>query len=62
MLKLDVKTKTASGVEFSSGGSSVLDTGKVNNAFLKIILGVGAGSSQESRDGFQVKVCGTFSR
>ena len=40
MLKLDVKTKTASGVEFSSGGSSVLDTGKVNNAFLKFILGV----------------------
>ena len=40
MLKLDVKTKTATGVEFSSGGSSVLDTGKVNDAFLKFILGV----------------------
>ncbi len=29
VLKLDVKTKTATGVEFSSGGSSVIDTGKV---------------------------------
>jgi len=30
VLKLDVKTKTATGVEFSSGGSSVIDTGKVS--------------------------------
>jgi len=30
VLKLDVKTKTATGVEFSSGGTSVLDTGKVS--------------------------------
>jgi len=29
LLKLDLKTKTASGVEFSSGGSSNADTGKV---------------------------------
>jgi voltage-dependent anion channel protein 2 len=29
LLKLDCKTKTKSGVEFSSGGSSNQDTGKV---------------------------------
>jgi len=29
LVKLDVKTKTASGVEFSSGGSSNVDNGKV---------------------------------
>jgi hypothetical protein len=29
LLKLDCKTKTSSGVEFSSGGSSNQDTGKV---------------------------------
>lgn len=29
LLKLDLKTKTKSGVEFSSGGSSNQDTGKV---------------------------------
>lgn len=29
LLKLDCKTKTKSGVEFSSGGSSSQDTGKV---------------------------------
>lgn len=29
LLKLDVKTKTASGVEFSSGGTSNIDNGKV---------------------------------
>ncbi len=28
-LKLDVKTKTSTGVEFNSGASSVVDTGKV---------------------------------
>lgn len=30
LLKLDVKTKTASGVEFSTGGSSNIDSGKVS--------------------------------
>jgi len=30
LLKLDVKTKTATGVEFSSGGSSVTETGQVS--------------------------------
>lgn len=32
VLKLDVKTKTSSGVEFSSGGSSAVDTGKVSGS------------------------------
>jgi len=30
LLKLEVKTKTDTGVEFTTGGSSVLDTGKVS--------------------------------
>lgn len=30
LLKLDVKTKTATGVEFSTGGSSNIDSGKVS--------------------------------
>lgn len=33
LIKLDVKTKTSSGVEFSSGGSSNQDTGKVFGSF-----------------------------
>jgi len=32
LLKLDVKSKTASGVEFTSGGSSNLDSGKVTGS------------------------------
>jgi len=32
LLKLDVKTKTSSGVEFSSGGSSNTETGKVTGS------------------------------
>jgi len=32
LVKLDVKTKTASGVEFSSGGSSNVDNGKVSGS------------------------------
>ena len=32
LLKLDVKTKTATGVEFNSGGSSNTDSGKVTGS------------------------------
>merc|ERR1712008_110481 len=32
ILKLDVKTKTATGVEFNSGGSSNTDSGKVTGS------------------------------
>jgi hypothetical protein len=41
VLKLDVKTKTATGVEFSSGGSSVIDTGKVDTISVELWCGTG---------------------
>ncbi len=43
VLKLDVKTKTATGVEFSSGGSSVIDTGKVRYLSGAVVIYATAG-------------------
>jgi hypothetical protein len=58
VLKLDVKTKTATGVEFSSGGSSVIDTGKVRYLSGAVVQYATAGLDLSKR--FRVTTRKTF--